>query len=105
LLAPFLLVESLVSVKIKFLVLYFDTDLETSIERTKDRERICQKLRQTDRGCCGAPVCLTYADDFVRGEVKLTDGIFLAPKELVMPRIGVDLALKGRSLRDRTTAS
>jgi iron only hydrogenase large subunit-like protein len=59
---------------------YFDTDLETSIKRMKERERVYQKLRQIDCGCCGSPSCLVFAEDFVRGEVKLTDCIFLAQK-------------------------
>jgi iron only hydrogenase large subunit-like protein len=57
---------------------YFDTDLETSIKRMKERERIYQKLRQMDCGCCGAPTCLSFAEDVVRGEAQLTDCIFLA---------------------------
>jgi iron only hydrogenase large subunit-like protein len=59
---------------------YFDTDLETSIKRMKERERVYQKLPQTDCGCCGAPTCLAFAEDFVRGAAKLTDCIFLAQK-------------------------
>ena len=59
---------------------YFDTDLETSIKRMKERERVYQKLRQIDCGCCGAPTCMAFAEDFVRGEVQLTDCIFLAQK-------------------------
>jgi iron only hydrogenase large subunit-like protein len=59
---------------------YFDTDLETSIKRMKERERVYQKLRQIDCGCCGAPTCLAFAEDFVRGEMKLTDCIFLSEK-------------------------
>lgn len=58
---------------------YFDTDLKTSIKRIKERDRIYQKLRQIDCGCCGAPTCKAFAEDFVRGEVELTDCIFLAP--------------------------
>lgn len=59
---------------------FFDTDLETSIKRMKERQRVYQKLRQTDCGCCGAPTCMAFAEDFVRGEAKLTDCIFLAQK-------------------------
>jgi iron only hydrogenase large subunit-like protein len=59
---------------------YFDTDLETSIKRMKERERVYQKLPQTNCGCCGAPTCMAFAEDFVRGEAKLTDCIFLAQK-------------------------
>jgi len=60
---------------------YFDTDLETSIKRMKERERVYQKLRQIDCGCCGSPTCMAFAEDFVRGEVQLTDCIFLAQKQ------------------------
>ncbi len=56
---------------------YFDTDLETSIKRMKERERVYQKLKQIDCGCCGSPTCMAFAEDFVRGEVKLTDCIHL----------------------------
>jgi iron only hydrogenase large subunit-like protein len=52
---------------------FFDTDLETSIKRMKERERIYQKLPQIDCGCCGSPTCMTFAEDLVRGEVKATD--------------------------------
>lgn len=59
---------------------YFDTDLETSIKRMKERERVYQKLRQIDCGFCGAPTCMAFAEDFVRGEVKLTDCVFFSEK-------------------------
>jgi hypothetical protein len=56
---------------------YFDGDLETSLKRMKEVERLHQKLRQTDCGCCGAPTCRAFAEDCVRGQAKLTDCIFL----------------------------
>ena len=59
---------------------YFDTDLETSIKRIKERDKVHRKLRQIDCGCCGAPTCMAFAEDFVRGETKLTDCIFLAQR-------------------------
>ncbi len=59
---------------------FFDTDLATSIKRMKERERVHHKLKQIDCGCCGSPTCLAFAEDFVRGEVKLTDCIFLSKK-------------------------
>ncbi len=57
---------------------YFDTDLATSIKRMKERERIYRKLPQIDCGCCGAPTCMAFAEDVVRGEVPLTDCIFFS---------------------------
>lgn len=59
---------------------FFDTDLETSIKRMKERERVYQGLRQIDCGCCGSPTCKAFAEDFVRGQVELTDCIFLAER-------------------------
>jgi len=60
---------------------FFDTDLQTSIKRMKERERVFHSLRQIDCGCCGSPTCMAFAEDFVKGEVDLTDCIFLAEEE------------------------
>jgi iron only hydrogenase large subunit-like protein len=59
---------------------FFDTDLATSIKRMKEKERVYKKLPQIDCGCCGAPTCMAFAEDFVRGEADLTDCIFLIEK-------------------------
>jgi iron only hydrogenase large subunit-like protein len=56
---------------------YFDTDLQTSLKRMKEIEKVCQKLPHINCGCCGAPTCKAFAEDFVRGEAELTDCIFL----------------------------
>jgi iron only hydrogenase large subunit-like protein len=56
---------------------YFDTDLETSIKRMKEIGKVCQRLPNINCGCCGAPTCRAFAEDFVRGEAELTDCIFL----------------------------
>lgn len=55
---------------------YFDTDLETSIKRMRERERVYQKLPQIDCGCCGAPTCMAFSEDFVRGSAELSNCIF-----------------------------
>ena len=60
---------------------YFDTDLETSIKRMREGERVYHKLPQTDCGCCGAPTCMAFVEDLVRGEAKLNDCIFLSGRE------------------------
>jgi iron only hydrogenase large subunit-like protein len=62
---------------------YFDTNLETSIKRMKERERVYQALPQINCGCCGSPTCMAFAEDFVLGAVSLTDCFYLAgaPKE------------------------
>jgi iron only hydrogenase large subunit-like protein len=56
---------------------FFDTDLETSIKRMREKETVYQKLKQIDCGCCGAPTCMSFAEDFVRGEAEITDCIFI----------------------------
>jgi hypothetical protein len=61
---------------------YFDTDLETSIKRMREKERVYRKLPQIDCGCCGAPTCMAFAEDFVRGDADLTDCIFLIEKSV-----------------------
>jgi iron only hydrogenase large subunit-like protein/NAD-dependent dihydropyrimidine dehydrogenase PreA subunit len=55
-----------------------ETDLKTSIKKIRERDRVYQKLRQIDCGCCGAPTCKAFAEDFVRGEVELSDCIFFS---------------------------
>ncbi len=55
---------------------YFDTDLETSIKRIREKEEIYQKLRQIDCGACGSPNCMAFAEDVVRGEVEITGCVF-----------------------------
>ncbi|MBE0646069.1 MAG: 4Fe-4S binding protein [Bacteroidetes bacterium] len=58
---------------------FFDTDLEISIKRMRERERVFNKLPQIDCGCCGAPTCMAFAEDFVHGLAELSDCIFLRP--------------------------
>jgi hypothetical protein len=52
---------------------YFDTDLETSIKRMKEKERVYSKLPQVDCGCCGAPTCMAFADMLIKEKKKLED--------------------------------
>lgn len=59
---------------------YFDTDLATSIKKIKERDKIYQKLPHIDCGCCGAPTCLAFAEDVVRGQADITDCIALTGK-------------------------
>jgi iron only hydrogenase large subunit-like protein len=61
--------------------LYFDTDLETSIKRMKEGERVYQKLPQIDCGCCGAPTCMAFAEDLVRGDAEINDCVYFAIRE------------------------
>jgi len=60
---------------------FLDTDLTTSLKRMREIDQVYKNLRQIDCGVCGAPTCKAFAEDFVRGEAKLTDCIFLADRD------------------------
>jgi hypothetical protein len=59
---------------------YFSGGLATSIKKMRERERVYSKLRKIDCGLCGAPTCMAFAEDAIRGYAKLTDCVFLAGK-------------------------
>ncbi|MBM3296187.1 MAG: 4Fe-4S dicluster domain-containing protein [Candidatus Aminicenantes bacterium] len=48
-------------------------DLAVAIKKRKEKEEIYGDLPQIDCGACGAPSCLTFAEDVVRGEASLDD--------------------------------
>jgi len=52
-----------------------DKDLAKAIKKRKEKEDIYESLPKIDCGACGAPTCLTFAEDVVRGEAELTDCI------------------------------
>jgi iron only hydrogenase large subunit-like protein len=54
-----------------------DPDLARAIEKKKEKDRIYKTLPKIDCGCCGAPTCLSFADDIVRGQAALEDCIHL----------------------------
>ncbi|MBN2199234.1 MAG: 4Fe-4S binding protein [Candidatus Aminicenantes bacterium] len=48
-------------------------DLSEAIRKLKERDEIHRRLPKIDCGACGAPTCLAFAEDVVRGEAKLED--------------------------------
>ncbi len=52
-----------------------DKDLAKAIKKRRDKENIYESLPKIDCGACGAPTCLAFAEDVVRGEAELTDCI------------------------------
>jgi len=58
-----------------------DRDLATAIKKRKEKEDIFESLPKIDCGVCGAPTCLTFAEDVVRGEAEFTDCIFNLPQK------------------------
>ena len=57
-----------------------DKDLAQAIKKRKEKENIYELLPKIDCGACGAPTCLTFAEDVVRGNAELTGCIFNLPK-------------------------
>jgi Fe-S-cluster-containing hydrogenase component 2 len=69
-----------------------DKDLAKAIKKRKEKEEIYESLPKIDCGACGAPTCLTFAEDVVKGEAELTDCIFHLPqkcKELSQELLGL----------------
>jgi Na+-translocating ferredoxin:NAD+ oxidoreductase RNF subunit RnfB len=58
-----------------------DKDLAKAIKKRKKKEEIYESLPKIDCGVCGAPTCLTFAEDVVKGEAKQTDCIFTFPQK------------------------
>jgi len=58
-----------------------DKDLAKAIKKRKKKEEIYGSLPKIDCGVCGAPTCLTFAEDVVKGEAKQTDCIFTFPQK------------------------
>jgi hypothetical protein len=50
-----------------------DIDPARAISKAKRRDKILETLPRKDCGVCGAPDCLTLADDIVRGQARLSD--------------------------------
>ena len=57
-----------------------DKDLAKAIKKRKEKEEIYESLPKIDCGACGAPTCITFAEDVVRGDAQLTNCIFNLPQ-------------------------
>jgi Fe-S-cluster-containing hydrogenase component 2 len=54
-----------------------DSNLARAIEKKKRKDTIYNALPKIDCGCCGAPTCIAFADDIVRGYAKIGDCIHM----------------------------
>ncbi len=59
-----------------------DKDLARAIKKRKEKEEIHDSLPNIDCGACGAPTCLAFAEDVVKGEAELADCIFVFPQKV-----------------------
>ncbi|OGP73850.1 MAG: hypothetical protein A2V86_09560 [Deltaproteobacteria bacterium RBG_16_49_23] len=58
-----------------------DQDLTTAIRKRKEKEQIHELLPKIDCGVCGAPTCMSFAEDVVKGETVLSNCIFNLPQK------------------------
>jgi iron only hydrogenase large subunit-like protein len=58
-----------------------DKDLTRAIRKRKEKEQIFESLPKIDCGICGAPTCLSFAEDVVKGDAEINDCIFNLPQK------------------------
>ncbi len=64
-----------------------DKDIAQAIKKRKEKENIYESLPKIDCGACGAPTCLTFAEDVVKGETNLAGCIInLSQKVTELPQ-------------------
>jgi len=57
-------------------------DIAMGIKRMQKRHQIYEMLPRIDCGACGAPTCMTFAEDVVRGDAQAEECVFLTMKTL-----------------------
>jgi hypothetical protein len=55
-----------------------DDDISRGIQKMQKRHQIHEMLPKIDCGACGAPTCMTFAEDVVKGEADADECVFLA---------------------------
>jgi Fe-S-cluster-containing hydrogenase component 2 len=58
-----------------------DKDLAKAIKKRKEKEDIYESLPKIDCGACGAPTCLSFVEDVVKGEAEFTACVFNLPQK------------------------
>ena len=65
------------SIHIGHLVGYIQADIWVRYQKMKERDELFKRLPGNNCSVCGAPDCITFAEDIVIGRAKLADCIFL----------------------------
>jgi iron only hydrogenase large subunit-like protein len=58
-----------------------DGDLGEAIKKRKKKEKLYNSLPKIDCGICGAPTCMAFAEDVVKGDAQPSDCIFNVPRK------------------------
>jgi Fe-S-cluster-containing hydrogenase component 2 len=72
-----------------------DTDLSRAIAKRKEKDALFETLPKIDCGACGAPTCLAFAEDVVRGEAAADDCLVKAAGRKG-PRRGLESGREGK---------
>jgi hypothetical protein len=57
-----------------------DADISKAIQKMQQKQDVYNTLPQIDCGACGAPTCLTFAEDVVKDNTSIDECLFLAMK-------------------------
>lgn len=57
-----------------------DDDMSRGIQKMHKRQQIYDMLPKIDCGACGAPTCMTFAEDVVKGDAEAEECVFLTMK-------------------------
>jgi CO dehydrogenase/acetyl-CoA synthase gamma subunit (corrinoid Fe-S protein) len=54
--------------------------MSRGIQKMHKRQQIYDMLPKIDCGACGAPTCMTFAEDVVKGDAEAEECVFLTMK-------------------------
>jgi iron only hydrogenase large subunit-like protein len=57
-----------------------DEDISRGIQKMQKRHQLYDRLPKIDCGACGAPTCMSFAEDVVKGEADADECVFLTMK-------------------------
>lgn len=57
-------------------------DIVSAISRMQERDRVAGRLPGIDCGACGAPTCLSFAEDVVLGSAEEAECVFVREAQL-----------------------
>lgn len=81
-----------------------DNDIQVAINKMKKKQEVYDILPKIDCGVCGAPSCMTFAEDVVKGQVAADDCVFVAIKkfESISSDLLETILKHSRKVRDNT---
>ena len=78
-----------------------DDDISRAIHKMHQRNQIYEMLPKIDCGACGAPTCMTFAADVVKGDAESDQCVFLTLKTFESKSKGLLEAIEKHSKKIR----